>query len=559
MLLLLDTGQRQGGSAPRVAKKRGRTASVDASLEPGTLVLDGRFRVVKTLGQGGMGEVYLAEQVSLGRQVALKVLRRDLSMQPGMGERFEREAKLLSSVDHPSVVRVIDFGQSGQASCLVMELVEGETLQAVLGQGALPPERARTILTQLARGLEAIHARGIVHRDLKPENVVLTRTPEGERARLLDFGIARLADPGENDPKLSQVGLIIGTPEYLSPEQALGRPVDPRTDLYSLGVLGYRMLSGQSPFPGPTAQQFLAQHASQTPPPLDEKAPGLQRAPELVSVVMACLRKDPQARPQTASAIAQALEAKAPAAPSTSPALRLDGRRLREYAPFLAALATLFVLLGAVLVPRLLSTAHAVRGLLADGKAQEALERLSRKEKSGPLDAELLGLKAWTLHRLDRHREELGTFDLIRPAHADEVPEEALAALFADFGDGERTAARETLGRLRTPELLKRARRLAKQDASAAQWGALRYLDLANETAGLDRAERYEASLASSSCHVKGLAARRLGELGAVDAIGALKEIAAAARPLRFGILEGDCGHDAARAAIRQLEKTAKP
>ena len=238
-----------------------------------SLVLDERFRVLGHLGGGGMGEVYLAEQVSLGRKVALKVLRHEVGQQPGMSERFRREARLLSSVEHPAVVRVIDFGQSEEGTCLVMELAEGETLLQALEAGPLEPERGRRVLVQLAEGLAAIHEKGIIHRDLKPENVVLTPGPRGEQARLLDFGIARLVEPDPDARGLSQVGVVLGTPEYLSPEQAMGQPLDGRSDVYSLGVLAYRMLTGQLPFQGPNARDYLLQHVSAAPRPLLQLAP----------------------------------------------------------------------------------------------------------------------------------------------------------------------------------------------------------------------------------------------------------------------------------------------
>ncbi|MBI3183772.1 MAG: protein kinase [Myxococcales bacterium] len=275
-----------------------------ALLQNDSLVLDGRFRVLKPLGGGGMGEVYLAEQVSLGRKVALKVLRQDLSLQPGMSERFRREARLLSTVDHPSVVRVIDFGQSGEASCLVMELVEGDTLQAVLRAGPLSPERGLPLFAQLAEGLAAIHDKGIVHRDLKPENVVITRGPKGEQARLLDFGIARLAEPDTPEGTVTQAGLVLGTPEYLSPEQALGTPLDFRSDLYSFGVLAFRALAGELPFAGPSPRQFLAQHVGAPPRRLEEASPALALRPGLCALVTRCLEKDPSARPPSAQTIA---------------------------------------------------------------------------------------------------------------------------------------------------------------------------------------------------------------------------------------------------------------
>ncbi|MCY1081859.1 protein kinase domain-containing protein [Archangium lansingense] len=282
-------------------------------IDTGTLVLDGRFRVLQLLGAGGMGEVYLGEQVSLGRRVAIKVLHADLMVHPSMIERFKREARMLSAVEHPAVVHVIDYGQAEVGACLVMEYVEGENLYDVLQLGAMAPSRALPLLYQLAEGLAAIHDKGIIHRDLKPENVLLTKGLRGEQARLLDFGIARLVEPDASSSNLSQVGLVVGTPEYLSPEQAVGAPVDTRSDLYSFGVLAYRMLSGQLPFPGPGPTQYVAQHAAATPMPLIEAAPTLVGHPTLVSLVMQLLQKAPTHRLPSATALVDALGALAAA------------------------------------------------------------------------------------------------------------------------------------------------------------------------------------------------------------------------------------------------------
>jgi serine/threonine protein kinase len=277
-------------------------------LPPDSLVLDGRFRVIRPIGSGGMGDVYLGEQVSLGRKVAIKVLHHDLHMQHGMLERFKREARLLSAVEHPAVVRIIDFGESGDSACLVMELVEGVSLFDLLQRGPLPPARALTVLHQLSEGLAAIHDKGIIHRDIKPENIYLSPTPRGEQARLLDFGIARLIEP-DADSNVSQVGVVLGTPEYLSPEQAIGARVDARTDLYCLGVVAYRMLSGRLPFEGPDARKYIAQHANVAPLPLDQAVPALAGHPGLIALVMRLLEKNPDNRFQNAHALADALSA----------------------------------------------------------------------------------------------------------------------------------------------------------------------------------------------------------------------------------------------------------
>ncbi|QQR43652.1 protein kinase [Myxococcus xanthus] len=289
-------------------------------LAPDSLVLDGRFRVLRPLGSGGMGEVYLGEQVSLGRKVAIKVLHHDLHAQAGMAERFKREARLLSAVEHPAVVRIVDFGESGDHACLVMEFVEGESLYDVLTPGPMPPGRALPLLQQLAEGLAAIHDKGIIHRDLKPENVFISKSARGEQARLLDFGIARLVEP-DAASSVSQIGVVLGTPEYLSPEQAVGAKVDTRSDLYSFGVLTYRVLSGRLPFDGPLPRNFLSQHASAAPLPLDRAAPTLSRYVGLLSLVMRLLEKDASKRPQSAHELADALAAAHSALSAFTPGL----------------------------------------------------------------------------------------------------------------------------------------------------------------------------------------------------------------------------------------------
>ena len=278
-------------------------ASKSGFLKPGGLVLGDRFKVLELLGKGGMGEVYLAEQVSLGRKVALKTLHEDLSGQPGMTERFKREALLLSSVDHPSVVRVIDFGEAEGTYVLVMEYVEGESL-ALAARGGLEPARALRVLRDIAEGLAEIHAKGIVHRDLKLENVLLASAAGGERARLLDFGIARLAEGDGQGQAVTQAGMVLGTPEYLSPEQATGQKIDARSDVYAFGILGYRLLAGQHPFPGPGPRDYLLQHVTMEPPPLEVPA-----APQLAALVMRCLAKKAYDRPEDGKGLLAALQA----------------------------------------------------------------------------------------------------------------------------------------------------------------------------------------------------------------------------------------------------------
>lgn len=279
--------------------------SAHETLARGT-VIDGRFRIVRLLASGGMGDVYVAEQLSLARTVALKVLSGEAQLAPGAMARFRREAQLLSRVDHPSVVRVIDFGQTAGAAFLVMDLVDGESLEERLTQvGAFPTQAALSLLRHVAEGLAAIHARGIVHGDLKPGNVVLSGTLHGDRARLLDFGIARLLDPQDASASEAGSSAALGTPPYMSPEQALGQMPDARSDVYGFGVLAYRMFCGRLPHPGPSAREFLAQHVEAAPTPLRELAPSVPES--IAAAVMRCLAKDPAHRPADGAALCREL------------------------------------------------------------------------------------------------------------------------------------------------------------------------------------------------------------------------------------------------------------
>ncbi len=275
--------------------------------EPDALVLEGRFKILRPLGRGGVTEVYLAEQVSLSRKVVLKLLRRELGIAEGMAQRFEDEVKRLASVNHPAVVRVIDFGASGELLYLVTEVAEGQPLRSALDGEPMMPDRAVAILQQLAEGLSAIHEQGLLHRDLRPDNIFLHATPRGERARLIDFGLSRLVDPDPGQPRVTLLLSPVGQPQYMSPEQARGAPTDALSDLCSLGVIAYQLLSGRLPYAGPTAVDYAAQRQQQRPTPLAEAAPHLADHLRLCELVMRCLEKDPALRPASALELAQRL------------------------------------------------------------------------------------------------------------------------------------------------------------------------------------------------------------------------------------------------------------
>src|SRR5262245_49504063 len=245
-----------------------------------------------------MGTVYRARDRVLDEEVALKVLRSDLGGVGEMETRFRAEIKLARTVSHPNVCRIHEYGEDGSLRYISMELVEGENLrERVRRTGPLPADEATRIAVDIARGLEAIHEAGVVHRDLSPFNV--TVDAKG-RVRVMDFGIAKrvAAETGAG----SAAGYVLGNPEYMSPEQARGRRVETRSDLYSLGVVLYELLTGRPPFRGDTPVETLLAHADARPPLDDPRIP-----PRLRSVLERALAKDPQARFATAQEMARAL------------------------------------------------------------------------------------------------------------------------------------------------------------------------------------------------------------------------------------------------------------
>jgi serine/threonine-protein kinase len=259
----------------------------------------GHYRVVRQLGAGGMGAVYLGQHELIGRQAAIKVLLPELSAQRGNVDRFFHEARATSVVSDPGIVQIYDFGfTDDQIAFIVMEFLDGEPLSSRLHRlVTLTPSEALRITRQAAGSLAAAHGAGIVHRDLKPDNLFLVRDPEapgGERAKILDFGIAKL---GEDDPanqKITRAGQIMGTPTYMSPEQANGHVVDHRADVYSLGCVLFQMLTGRPPFDIPGTFGVISAHINDRPPNVTEVAPHLP--PMLDPIVARCLAKKPADR-----------------------------------------------------------------------------------------------------------------------------------------------------------------------------------------------------------------------------------------------------------------------
>src|SRR6267142_876881 len=271
----------------------------------------GPYAIQSPLGAGGMGEVYRARDTRLERDVAVKVLPANLSSDPGLRQRLEREAKAVSKLSHPHICTLHDVGHQDGVDFLVMELVEGETVEQRLMKGPLPPDQTLRIAAQVADALAKAHKLGFVHRDLKPANVMLTKTG----AKLMDFGLAKQSGPAPlataltemtmERTKLTSEGMLVGTFQYMAPEQLEGKEADPRTDIFSLGELIYEMATGKAAFSGHSRASLIAAILTTDPPPISQFQalcpPGLER------VVKKCLAKDPDARWQSASDLASEL------------------------------------------------------------------------------------------------------------------------------------------------------------------------------------------------------------------------------------------------------------
>lgn len=381
-------------------------------------VLGGRYRVLKPLGAGGSAEVYLAEQLSLKRKVALKVITRNGPVQPDAHARFKREALIHSSIDHPAVVRILDFETDGpEGTVVVLEYVEGTRLDEMVRGHPMDPWQASRLLLQLAEGLAAIHSKGVVHRDFKAENVMVSQTPNGPQARILDFGLARLFDAdlleGDGRSFVSSAGMTAATPAYAAPEQLRGLPGDPRTDVYAFGITAYSMLTGALPFNGPEAHDFVTQHTEQKPPSLRGKS----KVPdELADLVARCLEKDPAKRPADGQALVLMLTPVMPvlaedilpptlmsaAVPVPRAEKPLPQKPRQKTASMVLVLFSLLMGSAAffgVEQPWLPTTQ--ARWLLRLSQPALALERL------GPDDADTAPLRALAFERLGK-KEELG-------------------------------------------------------------------------------------------------------------------------------------------------------
>ena len=314
----------------------------------------GPYRVDSLIGSGGMGEVYLGLDTRLDRQVAIKVLQRSLAKDASLRERFEREARTISSLSHPNICTLFDLGRHDGSDYLVMEYLQGETLADRIGRGPLPPREVVRIGLGIASALEAAHRQGIVHRDLKPGNVMLTKSG----VKLLDFGLAKwsatppgptettIATGATEQKPLTEQGAILGTFQYMAPEQLEGRTADARTDLFALGTILYEMATGRRAFQAGTKASLIAAIIERDPPPMAELQP--LTPPALERVVRACLAKDPDERIQTAHDVALQLRWIDEASSATVEPVSV--RRRKNLLPWItaAALAMIAIVLGAL-------------------------------------------------------------------------------------------------------------------------------------------------------------------------------------------------------------------
>jgi serine/threonine-protein kinase len=303
-----------GTHDPTIDRRRGGAVG-PADLTEGTEV--GEYRVLRKIGEGGMGSVYAAIQPVIGKRVAIKVLAPHIAANPELVRRFVDEARAVNKIGHPNIVDIFSFGWlKDQRHYFAMEFLDGQSLADRIKRGAFEPDEARRLLRQICQALEAAHRQGIVHRDLKPDNIWIVQPQHGESyAKLLDFGIAKLMGDGDAGHR-TQTGIVMGTPAYMSPEQCRGVNVEKGTDIYAIGMILYEIYAGKLPFVGSFAE-LITHHLVTVPEPPSRYRP-LPRAMD--ALILRCLDKDPAQRPLSADELWRALDAALPQPGAATPA-----------------------------------------------------------------------------------------------------------------------------------------------------------------------------------------------------------------------------------------------
>jgi serine/threonine-protein kinase len=349
----------------------------------------GSFEVLGPLGAGGMGEVYQARDTRLGRDVAIKVLPEGFAQDPARAARFDREARLLAAINHPAIAAIYGAEEFDSVRCIIMELIPGETLGEILSRGPLPIAEACALARQIADALEAAHEKGVIHRDLKPSNIKVT--PDG-KVKVLDLGLAKAMEPPPSDdlshsPTLplgdTRPGVILGTVEFMSPEQARGKPVDKRTDIWAFGCIFYEMLSGRRAFTGETATDVLSAILTQEP---DWKALPAATPPRLRELLARCLKKDMAQRLRDMGDARQEIERAGEESGAPSPVFRAAGK------PWLAAAVAAAGLLAAVLIGLRLRSPSAPPAATANLPDRKQLAVLPFSNLTGDESARLMGV-----------------------------------------------------------------------------------------------------------------------------------------------------------------------
>jgi len=327
----------------------GASMVADRELQEGEIL--GSYQLERLLGEGSMGRVFQARHVRLGRQVALKVLRPIFAHDGGFVRRFFQEARAVNQINHEHIIEIFDFvedARNGYVYC-VMELLRGRSLSALLKEERLSVQRIRRIAVQVCAALGAAHQLGVVHRDVKPDNLfVIHKGEQTDFVKVLDFGVAKVLTAEENSGTLD--GTIIGTPTYMSPEQAAGLPVDHRSDIYAVGTVLYEMLSGRPPFHAPSFGQLVVKIITEPPPPLPSHTLAGEPMPRaLAQLTLSCLAKDPAERPRQLAEVITALlaeEAPAPVDARPTQSLRVPGALSGARRRGLAITAGLVAVLG---------------------------------------------------------------------------------------------------------------------------------------------------------------------------------------------------------------------